>query len=586
MANWYVGSVDYTAVAQFAVSHAYVIGNLIRQLAAPAAGNQRVFRCTTAGTSASTEPVWTLTAGSTTTSGTATFTEVTGQQAYQASGAWAAPHAVINNAMQSGWAAEGDTIYVAKNHAETSAAQIKFQMLGSNWLLNQVICVDNTASGSVPPTAANWFPAIGTQNTNLGASVTMTNTASQITFNDPSNNTQMYWYGISFISSYQINSSNNGMEFWDNCYFSLTSTADANKTGGPFTYGFTWNNCTFNFGATTAHNSFGGGIGKVINPKFQAGTTYPTRFYNTPSACEFHIIDGDFTGWGSNYIINQSSQTGTHYLENCKLATNAIPVGVAGDDGKQGPLCTTYLIRCSSGADDNVHGIYRPCGTLLSSRTLLRTGGASDDTGSFGHVLNTFANPNNSQVSSFYYPFECLPLVSWNNKTATALTVKLYGISSATAMPDNGSVWMNVQYPQSSSSPLGAVESTRKATYSTTGTALTADTSAWDSKAPARANSTAYVVGNVVAASTNAGRLFICTTAGTSATAIPAGFATAVDGGSVTDGTAVFRAMFRFSITLTLSPQQALAGPVEVTPVVQTGATSVTTIFDPAPTLS
>jgi len=583
--NWYVGSVDYGNVAAFTVSHAYTVGNLIRQLATPTVGNERVFRCTTAGTSAGTEPTWNLTAGSTTTSGGATFTEVTGQQTFQSPGAWAAPHKLINNAMQSGWAAEGDTIYVAKNHAESSANQIKFQMSGSNWLLNQVICVDNTGTGDVPPLAKDWFPQPGTQNTNLGASVTMTASGNNaIAFNDPSNNVQMYWWGISFISAHQMQSSSNGMELYDNCYFGMLAGSDANKMGGPFSYSHT---CTFSFGDTTCHNSFGGGIGRVINAQMASGTSFPSRFWNNPAAGEFHLIDSDLSGWGSNYIINQSGGAGSQYLENCKLASNAIPFSVAGDDGKQGPLVSSYLIRCSSANDDNVHGVTRAAGNLLSSRTLVRTGGAADDTGAFGHTVNTFANPNNSQVTSFYFPFECFPLASWNNKTTSALNVTLYGVSGASAMPTNASVWMNVTYPGSSAAPLGSVMSTRTAISATTGTALTADTSAWDSKAPQRANSTAVTLGQVMAVSTNSGRLFICTTAGTTASSVPGGYASAVDGGSVTDGTAVFQAMWRFKITASLtSPQQALAGPVEVQPFVQTGSTSVTTLFDPSPTLS
>lgn len=58
----------------------------------------------------------------------------------------------------------------------------------------------------------------------------------------------------------------------------------------------------------------------------------------------------------------------------------------------------------------------------------------------------------------------------------------------------------------------------------------------------ARVNSTAVALGYGCAVATNIGLDFICTTAGTTAGSEPAGYATAVNGGTVTDGTAVFTA--------------------------------------------
>ena len=83
-----------------------------------------------------------------------------------------------------------------------------------------------------------------------------------------------------------------------------------------------------------------------------------------------------------------------------------------------------------------------------------------------------------------------------------------------------------------------------------TGSALTASSAAWDC-ATARANSTAYSVGNTIKVSSNTGRLFVCTTAGTSASSLPGGYATAIDGDTITDGGATFKAMWRFKQTIT-----------------------------------
>lgn len=76
--TWYLSSVDYAAIPQFQINHAYNAADIIRQLTA-STGNERVFICIVAGTSAGAEPSWTLTRGAKTTSNTAQFQECTGQ---------------------------------------------------------------------------------------------------------------------------------------------------------------------------------------------------------------------------------------------------------------------------------------------------------------------------------------------------------------------------------------------------------------------------------------------------------------------------------------------------------------------------
>ena len=60
----------------------------------------------------------------------------------------------------------------------------------------------------------------------------------------------------------------------------------------------------------------------------------------------------------------------------------------------------------------------------------------------------------------------------------------------------------------------------------------------------------------------NPGRIFFVTAqTGASASSEPAGFASAVDGGSVTDGGVTWRAAMRFKMAVTLSsPQPQMAG--------------------------
>jgi hypothetical protein len=162
--------------------------------------------------------------------------------------------------------------------------------------------------------------------------------------------------------------------------------------------------------------------------------------------------------------------------------------------------------------------------------------------------------------------------------------VTVYGVANDSRVPNNDELWFDTEYLGASSSPQASYGRGRALPLAT-GSALTADTSAWDSAATARANTTAYVVGNAIKVASNSGRIFFCTTAGTSAGSEPGGYASAVDGGSVTDGSAVFRAGCRFKQTLTLSsPQPAQPGYLYAYP--KLGRASQTYFLDPKLTLS
>lgn len=78
--TWYCGSTKWTAVTAWAATTAYTAGQLVRQLAAPTVGNERVYVCIVAGTSGGSEPTWTFTQGAVQpTDGTVTWVEVTGK---------------------------------------------------------------------------------------------------------------------------------------------------------------------------------------------------------------------------------------------------------------------------------------------------------------------------------------------------------------------------------------------------------------------------------------------------------------------------------------------------------------------------
>src|SRR5436190_10011293 len=97
MADWFVSSASYAAVPAWAATTAYTVGQFVRPTAATMAA-QYVFRVTTAGTSAGTEPTWPAANNGTVTNGGAVFTNVTGQSTY-------------------GWSAAGGSLYAISNAA-------------------------------------------------------------------------------------------------------------------------------------------------------------------------------------------------------------------------------------------------------------------------------------------------------------------------------------------------------------------------------------------------------------------------------------------------------------------------------------
>src|SRR3990167_7269982 len=178
MAIRYVGSTKWTAVTAWAATTAYSVGDIRRQLATPTAGQERVFRCTTAGTSGGAEPApWTLTAGSTTNDGTCVWTEITGSETYNQPNNFAAPHYRLLNVFASGWSVAGDTIYISNNHAytiNTTSTYISPGTVASPCIL---LCIDDNNATATLATGA-------TETTTSTATINITG--------------HTYCYGLSF----------------------------------------------------------------------------------------------------------------------------------------------------------------------------------------------------------------------------------------------------------------------------------------------------------------------------------------------------------------------------------------------------
>lgn len=583
MSNIYINfgngtSTGYYAVPLFAINTAYVStsnggrGDYVRQLATPALTLERVFRCTTSGTSAATEPAWTMTKNGTTTSGTAVFTECTGQEADQVSGTWKAPHALLQNAMTATWGVAGDTFFVGDNHAQTQGSALTLASPGTAAAPCGIYCVN--ATGSVPPVSAD-----------LRTTATITTTGA---FGiNTSGHLRMNGITLSAgtgASGAAINlCSGGGNQFYRNCAMRHGTT---NAGGNLLVIGnfsssaarIEWNNTTYQpNGVDAAINvpaaSF---IWRNTSAAIAGSFALTPLFVDTQARLGNALLEGiDLSAFGSGKTIVAAQGGPTKFIiKDCKIGS-----GVTVAATPTFPGAEIHILRSDSSGTNYRSDKYSYQGTQVVETTIVRTGGASD--GTTGISWNITTNANNKWLM----PYEANPSVLWNGVIGNDVTITLEGVWNAAALPNNDDIWFDAEYLGSFGSPLGSFKTCGKTDGLATGAALTASTQAWDSGVTARANATTYAIGNARKVASNPGRVWFCTTAGTSASSEPAGYASGVDGGSVTDGSAVFRAAVRFSMSAVLtSPTPAQAGPVTV--YLKAGKASATFFVDPAPTLS
>lgn len=560
MATWFGSSVAYTAVTQWAALTTLAVGAIRRQLAAPAVNSERCFRVSaiTTGITGAAEPAWTLTKAGVTTDAGVTWTECTGNSAQNTAGAMNAPFARITTALS--FALTGDTVLFANNHAETqSTADISSGGAGSAGAPVQMVSIDSAGNYSA------------------GASVTTTTTRA-IALNPAAAD----WWGWTFncgtgatTAGISVGGTGTIFQRFVNCALNKLGTTAAsnafninNDTAGGTTV---FENTTVQFGNTGDRMLPRAGtfIWRNTPSAIQGGTVPPTLF--TTGSFSLHLYSGvDFSALttavfsgGSNLVMS---------LTDCKFAAGAAAI-TAATNPNAGQVSS---VASDSAAKEFAQTFNDRTGGLVTETTLVRTGGASDAVTAFSHKITTLATANWS-VPSYGIPF-----AYWNTTIGASVTLTVYGILSAAALPNNDDVWIDGQFFGTAGSTLASGVTTTKASPVAANAAVTASTQAWDSLVTARQNTHGYTIGDFIKVATNPGRVFICTTTGTSAGSEPGGYASAVDGGSVTDNTAIFRAMVRFQLAVSVTPQ--VLGPIYITPKV--GKASTAYYIDPAMVVS
>lgn len=540
-------------------------------------GMTHAFICTTSGNSNNvSEPSWDTTTGNTTTDGTATWTCV------GTPGAWAAPHARMAAATDNNWGGfPTNKFWVGSDHAETQASQLTWGARGDSGARAattpsstngpiDVICVD--VNGSLPPVEAD-----------LATTASMTTTGS----NHLIVQGFLRWvYGINFFAATTgsnnciLNNQNSQDGHFQGCKFNLPSTGNSQlQLGGGTNAGrLILNDCTVKFGGT------GQGIAIYCMSFSNNLTIDPTGsipnflFTGNTGGARATVRDSDLSA--ATGVIAQLNNAGQLEFIDCKLDAS-IKFGVL--DGVpsgeylrlNGPVadagCRAMYTRCS-GAAAPYHLYYGDyTGHIVATTEVRRTGGASDGVNAYGWWARTTAKA--LPGGQF---FECPAIAVYNETTGSNITITMYGVSFGATFPTNADISMRCDYQGASGNTLGSIAHNGLNNPLDTPVNHTVDsTSVWSAGLTARGNTTAYVVGDIIGVSSNADRMFVCTTAGTSNGSLPGGYATMVDGDTITDGSAVFRAGWRFSMAVSItSPQVQQPGPLYVQAILSTGLTT------------
>ena len=363
--------------------------------------------------------------------------------------------------------AAGDTLYVAHDHSESTAAAITLTSSGTIANPTKVICVNR--SGSVPPVSADRRTTAQVATT--GASnIILTGVA--------------HYDGIIFVAGSGAVNANllviNAASLWlrfDNCSLRLGTTGASQKIFCGNSFGGAYvdlNNTTVSFG------NAGQGIENTAiikwrnTPSALLGTIPNTLFIPIVAqrGARLECIGVDLSAAGSGKTIVGASATvvaNTFNFVDCKLNASVTKSTVPTTHG------STEIDFVRSGASGVNYTVYRHriSGTLAEETTIVRTGGASDGTTPLAWKIDTTANCHYS------IPFECPPIAIWNDITGSSVTATVEGIWGGGAVPNDDDIWLEVEYLGDASSPQGFFVNDGKADLLTSAAGQTSSSETW-----------------------------------------------------------------------------------------------------------
>lgn len=366
--------------------------------------------------------------------------------------------------------AAGDTLYVAHDHAESTAAAITLTSSGTVSNPTKVVCVNR--AGSVPPVSAD----------RRATAQVATTGASSITFNGFT-----HYDGIIFVAGSGAVSLNiiipgtaQNWHRFDNCSLRLGSTASTPKilfgnSGSVGGANVELNNTTVSFGNASQSIENTAVLKWRDTPSAVIGTV-PNLLFNVVASgsrgasTECIGIDLSAIGSGKTLVAAGTVVTAnTFKFVDCKLDAAVTKSSVPSSAG------STEVDFIRSGASGVNYTVFRHriSGTLDHETTIVRTGGASDGTTPIAWKVTTTANCNYSM------PFQCPPIAIWNDTTGSPVTATVEGIWGGGAVPNDDDVWVDVEYLGDASSPQGSFVNDGKADLLASAAGQTSSSETW-----------------------------------------------------------------------------------------------------------
>jgi hypothetical protein len=325
-------------------------------------------------------------------------------------------------------------VYVAHDHAESTAAAITLVSAGTAATPCRVLCVDDAAE---PPTA-------------LATTATVKTTGnSTITFSGFA-----YYYGISFESG-----------------DAATGTATMILGSGVYSMGLVFDTCTLEVGTTgtASYIAFQGsrdmgvwwintnirfsGVAQRITPKGRlhwwggtlvTTTAIPTQLFSTIGSNMGYVdVRGvDLSGETGALVLAAATDGGgslTYNFANCRLhaSTTALTATAIANQGGE----FIRIHNCDSGDTNYKIDQRNYQGSTVVETTIIRTGGASNGTTGFSwKMVSLAAGPQ------FYWPLESPPIVVWNEATGSALTATVEVVHDSATNIQDDEIWAEVEY--------------------------------------------------------------------------------------------------------------------------------------------
>lgn len=359
--------------------------------------------------------------------------------------------------------AAGDTLYVAHDHAESSASALTLTSSGTVANPTKIVCVNR--AGSVPPVSADRL-ATATVTTTGNVGITFAGSA--------------HYDGIIFSAGNSTGTASvlltavSALVRFDNCSLRCAGTGGNSRiTVGANGTCIELNNTTVSFGATAQNIQMQGAL-KWRNTLSALLGTIPANllmpFTGWGGDVECIGVDLSAAGSGKTIVGATSTSVATRFkFIDCKLNASvtktAVPLAPGGHE-------VDFIRSGSSGVNYTVHR-HRMSGLLTEELTVVRSGGASDSTTPIAWKVDTTAD------CTYSMPFECPVIAIWNDTTGSSVTATVQGIWGGGAVPNDDEVWLEVEYLGDASSPQGSFVNDGKANLLTAAAAQSAASETW-----------------------------------------------------------------------------------------------------------